>query len=65
MSTFVFSLPTNTDEWLLPVNKYILHNLVVSDCHDETTANFDKSVADSVLSKILSSNDISEADVTM
>ncbi len=63
--TIVFSLPSTTDEWLLHVNKYVLHKLIVSDCQDGKTANFDSSIADSVLSNILASNDISEADVKL
>jgi hypothetical protein len=60
--TLVVALPAS-DEWMLPINRRVLHDIVVSSCPNRKSESFDQSVANTVLIKILNSNGISEHDV--
>jgi hypothetical protein len=60
--TLVVALPAS-DEWMLPINRRVLHDIVVFSCPNRKSKSFDQSVANTVLIKILNSNGISEHDV--
>jgi hypothetical protein len=53
----------NSEDWLLPINRFVLYEIVLSSCPNRKIESFDKSVADTVLSKILNSNGIAENEV--
>ena len=59
---FFLVLGVNHDEWLLPINRYMLHELVINSCPDRNMQVFDQTIGESVITKILTEHDLTQSD---